>query len=129
MAEERKEPQERRTERREDARRIRTDDQNRSEYVLEDGSLTSAAITGVAVALLNAELLPGMAIGVAAVMGPRLLPFVGSVLRPVLRTVVKAGYATFETAREVAAEANEQFQDMMAEARADYEETGEGVGQ
>jgi hypothetical protein len=125
MAEDRKEREERRAERREDARRARAEEQGSVGYGIEDGSLTSTAVTGVAIALLKPELLPGMAIGVVATMGPRLLPLVGSVLRPVFNTVVKAGYATVTATREAAAEATEQFQDMVAEARASYEESGE----
>jgi hypothetical protein len=89
-----------------------------------DSGLTTAAITGVAVALINPSLLPGMAIGVAATMGPRLLPVISNILRPIVSTVVRAGYAATVMTREAAAEASEQIQDMVAEARADYETAG-----
>jgi Protein of unknown function (DUF5132) len=129
MAEERREREERKSERRTEARRTKADEQGRTGYGFEDSSLTSTVVAGVAVALLKPELLAGMAIGVAATMGPRLLPVVGSILRPIFSTVVRAGYATAAATREVAAEANEQFQDMVAEARSEYKEVGEGNGQ
>jgi Protein of unknown function (DUF5132) len=129
MAEERRGREEKRSERRVEVRRTRADEQGRTGYGFEDSSLTSTVVAGVAVALLKPELLAGMAIGVAATMGPRLIPVVGSVLRPIFSTVVRAGYATVAAGREVAAEANEQLQDMVAEARADYEEVGVGNGQ
>ncbi len=85
----------------------------------EGGSLMSAILTGAAVAVIKPELLPGMAIGVAAAMGPKLLPTVGGVLRPFVRTAVRAGYSTALATRGAVAEAGEQLQDMLAEARAE----------
>ena len=85
----------------------------------ETSSLLGTVITGAAVAFIKPDLLPGMAVGVAAALGPKLLPAVGSLLRPVVRTAVRAGYATAIATRGVVAEAGEQFQDLVAEARAD----------
>ena len=85
----------------------------------EGGSLMTALLTGAAVAVIKPELLPGMAIGVAAAMGPKLLPTVGGLLRPFITTAVRAGYSTAIATRGVVAEAGEQVQDMLAEARAD----------
>jgi hypothetical protein len=85
----------------------------------EAGSLITTILTGAAVAVIKPELLPGMAIGVAAAMGPKLLPTVGNVLRPFVRTAVRAGYSTALATRGVVAEAGEQVQDMIAEARAE----------
>ena len=96
------------------------DEGNGSEVWEEEGSsLLGTVITGAAVALIKPELLPGMAVGVAAALGPKLLPAVGSLLRPVVKTAVRAGYATAVATRGVVAEAGEQFQDLVAEARAD----------
>lgn len=85
----------------------------------EGGSLITTLLTGAAIAVIKPELLPGMAIGVAAAMGPKLLPTVGGVLRPFVRTAVRAGYSTAVATRGVVAEAGEQVQDMLAEARAE----------
>ncbi len=85
----------------------------------EGGSLMSTLITGAAVAVIKPELLPGMAIGVAAAMGPKLLPTVGGVLRPFVRTAVRAGYSTALATRGAVAEAGEQLQDLLAEAKAE----------
>lgn len=85
----------------------------------EAGSLMTTLLAGAAVAVIKPELLPGMAIGVAAAMGPKLLPTVGGVLRPFVRTAVRAGYSTALATRGVVAEAGEQVQDMLAEARAE----------
>lgn len=85
----------------------------------EGGTLMTTLLTGAAVAIIKPELLPGMAIGVAAAMGPKLLPTVGGVLRPFIRTAVRAGYSTAIATRGVVAEAGEQVQDILAEARAE----------
>jgi hypothetical protein len=73
------------------------------------------AVVGVGVALISTELLPGMLIGVAAAM----LPGIGPKLRPLLKTTVKAGYAAVRKTREMVAEAGEQVQDIIAEAKAE----------
>jgi hypothetical protein len=76
-------------------------------------------IAGAAVAVLAPELLPGMAIGVAAVMAPKILPVVGNILNPLFKTAVRAGYGAAVKAREMASEASEQIQDIVAEAKAE----------
>jgi|SRR5215468_4561921 len=122
MAEDKREHDERRAGRHEESRRVAAEDRERMRTA--DSGLTTAAIAGVAVALINPSLLPGMAIGVAATMGPRLLPIISNILRPLVSTAVRAGYAATVMTREAAAEASEQIQDMVAEARADYEMAG-----
>jgi Protein of unknown function (DUF5132) len=105
-------------------------DEDRDEYVddeegipdvleEEGSSLLGTLVTGAAVAFIKPDLLPGMAVGVAAALGPKLLPAVGTLIRPVIKTAVRAGYATAVATRGVVAEAGEQVQDMIAEARAD----------
>jgi hypothetical protein len=81
--------------------------------------VTTAAVIGVA-ALLEPELLFGMAIGAGAALASNWLPDVFSgVVAPVLKTAIKAGYSAASTAREMAAEASESVQDLVAEARAE----------
>ena len=91
--------------------------------LLEEGgsTMTTTLVTGAALAIFAPELLPGMAIGVAAMLAPRLLPSLAVALRPLVKTAVRAGYAAAATTRELAAEAGEQVQDMVAEARAEQE--------
>lgn len=85
----------------------------------EDLELMTPMVVGIAVAALAPRLLPGMAIGVASTLLPRMLPALGSTVRPLLRSAMKAGYAAVERARELTAEAGEQWEDIMAEARAE----------
>ena len=83
--------------------------------------LATAVAVGVGVALLEAELIPGMLIGVGAMLVPKLLPGLKDVLRPLAKTAVRAGYTTAIKAREMAAEATEQFQDLVAETKDEIE--------
>ena len=73
------------------------------------------AVVGVGVALISAEFLPGMLIGVAAAM----LPGIGPKVKPFLKTTVKAGYTAVRKTREMIAEAGEQVQDLIAEAKSE----------
>lgn len=87
----------------------------------EGPSLATAVAVGVGVAILQPELIPGVLIGAGAVLAPKLLPTVGGIFRPLLKTVVKAGYSAAMAVREVAAEAGEQVEDIVAEAKAEHQ--------
>ncbi|HEX7408615.1 MAG TPA: DUF5132 domain-containing protein [Candidatus Binatia bacterium] len=93
----------------------------------QDESFTTTVIAGIAVAVLAPELLPGMAIGVGAMLAPKLLPTLGGALRPIVKTAVRAGYATAMKTKELAAVASEQVQDMVAEAVAEQESKERGA--
>jgi Protein of unknown function (DUF5132) len=81
--------------------------------------LATIAAIGVGVALIEAELIPGMLIGVAAALAPNLLDKVGLSLRPLVKSAVRASLNLTEQAKEKIAEAGEQFQDIVAEVRAE----------
>jgi Protein of unknown function (DUF5132) len=83
--------------------------------------LTSAVLIGLG-ALIEPELLAGMAIGAGIVLVSKWLPnIVGGAIRPIVKTAIKAGYTAVATATEIAAEAAEEVQDIAAEARAERE--------
>src|ERR1035437_5606514 len=77
--------------------------------------MATVAVVGLGVALIEVEWIPGMLIGIAAMLAPNLLPRVGNALRPMLKGAVRAGYALAERARETVSEASEQIQDIVAE--------------
>jgi hypothetical protein len=85
-----------------------------------------AALAGVAVAAIEAELLPGLLIGVGAMLAPKLVPGLGKVVRPLGKTLVRVGYEVAVKAQEIVAEASEQVQDMVAEIKTEKaaEQTG-----
>jgi hypothetical protein len=91
------------------------DERNLGKYI------GSVALVGLGVALIEVELIPGMLIGVAAMMFPKLAPRLGNVVRPLVKSAVRAGVVITERARETVAEATEQVQDIVAEVRAEYQ--------
>jgi len=81
--------------------------------------LTTGALIAVA-ALIEPELLVGMAVGAGIAMASNWLPdLVSGTVRPLVKTTIKAGYAAVTMAREMISEASESVQDMVAEARAE----------
>jgi hypothetical protein len=68
---------------------------------------------------IGLALIAGVAGGLVA---PLLYPSVSRNARPVTRRALKAGMAAFERGREIAAELGEQAGDLLAEARAEYDE-------
>jgi hypothetical protein len=91
----------------------------------EDGNvgarIATVAAVGIAAALIEVDWIPGVLLGVAAMLAPNLLPRVGQGLRPLVKSAVRAGYSVAEKTRETVAEATEQFQDIVAEVRAEAE--------
>lgn len=83
-----------------------------------DKALT-VGVVAAAAALIEVELIPGMLLGVAAMLVPGLVPKIGKGLRPLVKEAVRAGYGLTAKARESMAEAGEQFQDIVAEVKAE----------
>jgi Protein of unknown function (DUF5132) len=82
-------------------------------------TMTAAALIGVT-ALVEPELLMGMAIGAGLAVASNWLPDVfGGVVRPMVKTAIKAGYTAASAAREMMSEATEGVQDIVAEARSE----------
>ena len=91
--------------------------------------LATAAVVGVGAALIEIEWVPGLLLGVAAMVAPELVPKLGRGVRPFVRSAIKNGYAAGRKTREWMAEAGEQVSDMVAEVRsASMEETPAGGG-
>lgn len=59
---------------------------------------------------------------VGGLLAPLVYPAVARNARPVTRKAMKAGIAAFERGREITAEWGERASDLMAEARAEYDE-------
>jgi hypothetical protein len=80
------------------------------------GVVTAGAIV-VGAALIEVELIPGLIIGAGAILFGKLFPELGSYVRPVIKSVVRAGFSASQKAREVMAEASEQVHDLVAEVK------------
>ena len=84
---------------------------------LTPSSFAAAALVLGGIALLQPELIPGMAIGAAVALFSGSMPNLAAGLRPMAKAAVRAAY----NAAEVIAEATEEIQDLVAEARAEHE--------
>ncbi|SJZ53772.1 hypothetical protein SAMN02745126_01537 [Enhydrobacter aerosaccus] len=88
-------------------------------------AVTAVATVGavaVGAALVEVALLPGIALGVAAMLAPKYVPKMGSALAPVFRSSVRGVYKFGQKTREVVAEAKEQVNDIVAEVQAEEDE-------
>ena len=83
--------------------------------------LATVAAIGIGAALIEVELIPGILIGIGAMLAPKLVPQLGTALRPLVKSAVRAGYALVDKGREMAAETSEQLQDIVAEVKAEHE--------
>jgi len=62
-----------------------------------------------------------LAVG-AVIMAPTLIPAVGFALRPLAKALIKSGITIYDSAKELVAEAGEEMNDIVAEARAEMAE-------
>jgi hypothetical protein len=87
--------------------------------------LATALLVGAGALLFEAELLPGILIGAGAVLAPRLFRGLGETFRPLARNAVRAGYAAAIRGREMAEQAREEIEDIVAEAQAEQDHAEE----
>ena len=89
----------------------------------ENGGIHATVATVVVVAagaaLFEAALLPGIAIGVAAVAAPKYLPKLAGALNPLFRSTIRGTYKLAQKSKGVFAEAHEQVSDIVAEVKAE----------
>lgn len=106
-----------------------TDQANHEAETASDGNelvnkvITVGAITVVA-ALFEASLIPGMVIGVGAMLVPDLLPKLSSNAEPMLWHLVRGAYRAGRKAQSAFAEAKEQMHDIVAESEAENPSKG-----
>src|SRR3974390_2045434 len=82
----------------------------------ENGGLSKTVATvvvvGAAAALFEAALLPGIAIGVAAVAAPKYLPKIAAGLSPLFKSTVRGTYKLAQKSKERFPEAHEQVHEI-----------------
>jgi hypothetical protein len=83
----------------------------------------TVAVVGVGVAVFEAALLPGVVLGVAAMLVPKVLPSVGAAVNPLFRSTVRSAYKLGQKTKEMVAEAQEHVHDIVAEAKAEEQPT------
>ncbi len=115
------------------------DDGNRAAMVPATGAepeqdedfIRSAATVGLIVvgaALIEAELIPGIIIGAAAMLAPKYLSKFGAGLQPLVTGTIRGAYKAARKTREAFAEAQEHVHDIMAEVDAESEGAADSSG-
>jgi hypothetical protein len=89
----------------------------------ENGWINKTAATVVAVAagaaLLETALLPGLALGVAAIAAPKYVSRLARAITPMFRSTVRATFKLAKKPAEAFAEAQHQINGIIAEVRAE----------
>jgi len=81
--------------------------------------VATVGVVAAGVALFEVALLPGMVIGVAAMLAPKYVPKMGAALTPMFKSTVRGAYKFGRKTREMVAEAKEQVHDIVAEVHAE----------
>jgi hypothetical protein len=82
-------------------------------------TVATVAVVGIGAAALEAALLPGIVLGVAAMWLPRYFPKMGEAFNPLFRSTVRGAYRLGKKTKEMMAEAHEQVNDIVAEVHAE----------
>ena len=79
----------------------------------------TVGIVGVGVIIFEAALLPGLVLGVAAMLAPKYLPKLGTAVTPLVKSTVRGAYKMGQKTRDMVAEVQEQVHDIVAEVDAE----------
>jgi Protein of unknown function (DUF5132) len=82
-------------------------------------TVTTIGVIGVAAALFDVALIPGMVVGVAAAFAPKYMSNIGDRLQPLFNYTVRGAYKMTRSARHAVAEAQERMHDLAAEVEAE----------
>jgi hypothetical protein len=82
-------------------------------------TVAAVGVVGVGVAVFEAALLPGLALGVVAMMAPKVAPKLGEYIGPMFKSAVRGVYKVGQKTKEFVAETNEHVQDIVAEVDAE----------
>jgi hypothetical protein len=82
-------------------------------------TVATIGVIGVAAALFDVALIPGIVIGVAAAYAPKYMTNVGERLQPLFNYTVRGAYKVTRSARSAVAEAQERMHDIAAEVEAE----------
>ena len=100
-----------------------TDEKLSAEEIDMVATVATVGVVAIGAALIEAELLAGLALGVAAVAAPKLVPRLGSALAPMFKSAVRGVYKLGQKTKDLVAEANEHVQDIVAEVDAEAKGT------
>ena len=80
-------------------------------------AVATVAVVAVGAALFEVALLPGIALGAAAVAAPKYFPKLGAALNPLFKSTVRGTYKLAQKSKEMFHEAREHVNDAVAEAK------------
>jgi hypothetical protein len=78
-------------------------------------TVATVGVIGVGVIVLEAALLPGLVLGVAAMAAPKFAPKIGSAVAPMFKSAVRGVYKLGRKTKELVADANEHVRDIVTE--------------
>ena len=81
--------------------------------------VATIGVVAIGVAVISAELLPGVVIGVAAALAPKYLPKLGTRLQPLFNSTVRGAYKLGRKAQSAVGEIQERVNDITAEVKAE----------
>jgi hypothetical protein len=96
-----------------------TDGQGDQNMNAAAATVATVAVVAVGALVFEAALIPGIALGVAAMLVPRFLPQIGGALDPLVKSTVRSAYRAGRKTRELVAEAEEHVHDLVAEVNAE----------
>jgi hypothetical protein len=95
-----------------------TDALNGEGFDTAAATVATVAVVGVGALVFEAALLPGLALGVAAMLVPK-MPQLGNAFGPLVKSTVRGAYRVGRKTREMVAEAEEHVHDIVAEVNAE----------
>ncbi|HUB63416.1 MAG TPA: DUF5132 domain-containing protein [Methylocella sp.] len=90
--------------------------QSGDDFVAE---VATIGVVAAGVAIVEAALLPGVVIGVAAALAPKFLPKLSTRLKPLFNSTVRGAYKLSRKARSAVGEFQERVNDITAEVKAE----------
>jgi hypothetical protein len=90
-------------------------------------AVATVAVVAVGAALFEVALLPGIALGAAAVAAPKYLPKLGNALNPLFKSTVRGSYKLAQKSKEMFHEAREHVNDAVAEVKAEAGSAANGA--
>jgi hypothetical protein len=98
-----------------------TDTQGDQNINAAAATVATVAVVTVGALVFEAALIPGIALGVAAMLVPRFLPQIGSALDPLVKSTVRSAYRVGQKTREMIAGGEEHMaaEDARERARRD----------
>ncbi|HXW72938.1 MAG TPA: DUF5132 domain-containing protein [Methylocella sp.] len=89
---------------------------NDSDFTTE---VATIGVVAIGAAIFSVELIPGLALGVAAALAPRFLPRIGVGVQPLFDSTVRGAYKLSRKARSAFGEFQERVNDISAEVKAE----------